>query len=62
MSDTSAIEKLATDLEQRLGDPTDPATEVSFAAALEHDDREQYPHSMMAALHACELQEYQVPA
>lgn len=61
MSDTSAIEKLAADLEERLGDPTDPTTEVSFAAALDHDDREEYPHSMMAALHACGLQEYQLP-
>lgn len=61
MSDTFAIEKLAAKLEQRLGDPTDPASDVSFAAALEHDDWEKYPHSMMAALHACGLQDYQIP-
>jgi alkylation response protein AidB-like acyl-CoA dehydrogenase len=61
MGDSSTIDKLAAGLEQHLGDPTDPATGVSFAVALDHDDREEYPHSMMAALHAWDLQDYQVP-
>lgn len=56
-----AVEKLAADFERHLGDPDDPATPVSFAAALDHDDREAYPHGMMAALHAWDLQDYSVP-
>lgn len=61
MGGSMTVQEVASALEQHLGSPTSDRNEISFAAALDYDDRAEYPYSMMAALHAGGLHEYQIP-
>ncbi|MGH3415006.1 MAG: acyl-CoA dehydrogenase family protein [Actinocrinis sp.] len=54
--------QLAEDLEARLGNPWDPATEFSFARCAELDEREQFPAAICAQLDEWGLPAYYVPA
>jgi len=54
--------QLAEKLERYLGDPEDPAAPVSFGAALEMDEREEYPIRQTAFLDNWNLCELYVPA
>jgi alkylation response protein AidB-like acyl-CoA dehydrogenase len=50
------------DLEQALGDPCKPNAPVSFAALMEHDEREEPPTEAFEALGACGVHANLVPA
>lgn len=52
----------AEDLEARLGDPWDPATEFSYARCARLDEREEFPAAICAQLDAWGLPGYYVPA
>src|SRR5919206_3405435 len=49
-------------LERELGDPRDPRAELSFAAAVALDEREEYPERAAARLDAWRLPDFYVPA
>ncbi|NEB03414.1 acyl-CoA dehydrogenase family protein [Streptomyces sp. SID13726] len=42
---------LAESLEEYLGDPHDPASRMSFAAVLDHDERDSFPYAFVSMLH-----------
>ena len=45
-----AAYQAAAKLEEELGDPRDPASVVSFASAVAHDEREEFPQPLFDAL------------
>jgi alkylation response protein AidB-like acyl-CoA dehydrogenase len=59
---TQELTALAEDLERYLGDPHDPASELSFARVLDFDEREQFPFELVGALQRWNLHEYCLPA
>ncbi len=61
MAGVTDLAALIGSLEKHLGDPFDPDLPLSFASALEHDERETYPHVPLAALHAWSTQDFSVP-
>src|SRR4029077_17668523 len=48
-------------LESHLGDPRRPEAEFSFAQALQHDEREDYPLPAQSSIDAWDLAEYLIP-
>lgn len=61
MAGVTELAALVGSLERHLGDPFDDDMPLSFAKALENDERETYPHLPLAALHAWSAQDYAVP-
>jgi alkylation response protein AidB-like acyl-CoA dehydrogenase len=49
-------------LEQHLGDPLNPQSLISFATAVEQDEREEYPEESCAELNRWGLQRFYIPA
>ncbi len=56
-----AASEPAAAMERALGDPFDPATTVSFARAMDHDEREEPPLHAFAALRDAHFAEHLVP-
>jgi alkylation response protein AidB-like acyl-CoA dehydrogenase len=54
--------EMAESLERYLGDPADPNSRISFAAALDLDEREEYPSEQHAQLDSWDLPELYIPA
>ena len=54
--------RTAESFERYLGDPADPASRVSFAAALDLDEREEYPSEQHGALDLWDVPEIYIPA
>ena len=52
----------AEQLEQHLGDPLNPQSLISFATAVEQDEREEYPEESCAELNRWGLQSFYIPA
>ncbi|AHH98380.1 acyl-CoA dehydrogenase family protein [Kutzneria albida] len=61
MARVAELAALVEELERHLGDPFDQGTPLSFATALDHDERELYPHVPLSHLHAWSTQDYAVP-
>ena len=53
--------QIVAELEQYLGDPSDPATAFSFARSMALDEREQYPEEACRLLDQWGLPDYYVP-
>ncbi|MGW0120212.1 acyl-CoA dehydrogenase family protein [Streptomyces sp. NPDC003327] len=53
---------LAERLEGYLGDPHDPASRMSFAAVLDHDERDAFPHAFVGMLRRWGFLDYGLPA
>jgi len=56
------LTELAERLEQYLGDPHDPAGRMSFAAVLDHDERDSFPYAFVSMLHRWGFLDYGLPA
>jgi alkylation response protein AidB-like acyl-CoA dehydrogenase len=54
--------RTAESFEHYLGDPADPESRISFTAALELDEREEYPSEQHVTLDLWDLPEFYVPA
>ena len=54
--------RTAESFERDFGDPADPRSRLSFATALELDEREEYPSEQHALLDAWHLPERYIPA
>lgn len=52
---------LAERLERHLGDPHDPASRMPFGLVLEHDEREEYPYTLVNLLQRWGVHEYSLP-
>ena len=61
MTPTDQLQALAARFERDLGDPHDPASVLSFAQALDLDEREQYPYVPIGQLRRLGLFEYIIP-
>ncbi|MFE5939001.1 acyl-CoA dehydrogenase family protein [Streptomyces sp. NPDC056470] len=61
MSQAELIE-LAERLETYLGDPHDPASRMSFATVLDHDERDAFPYALIGMLRRWGFLDYGLPA
>ncbi|MFC9947406.1 acyl-CoA dehydrogenase family protein [Streptomyces pratensis] len=52
---------LAEGLERYLGDPHDPASRMSFAAVLDHDERDAFPYAFVSMLRRWGFLDYGLP-
>ncbi|WP_405012845.1 acyl-CoA dehydrogenase family protein [Kitasatospora sp. NBC_01539] len=58
----SELDRLASELENHLGDPHDPASRMPFERILDHDEREEYPYAFVNLLQRWGVHEYNIPA
>ncbi|MEU0504799.1 acyl-CoA dehydrogenase family protein [Nocardia sp. NPDC005998] len=56
------VTELAEELERYLGDPHDPANQMSFQRILRCDELEEFPHDLLGLLQRWALHEYCLPA
>ena len=54
--------RTAESFERDFGDPADPHSRLSFATALELDEREEYPSEQHALLDSWHFPELYIPA
>lgn len=61
MGQAHKLQTVAAEFERNLGDPHDPASILSFAEALDLDEREHYPFVPLGQLRQLGLFEYIIP-